>query len=175
MMKKKIGIFIALTLIALLVMTVIIMAVVQVNYKPEIAVPNSITILNNEGKSVYSSPDHSKEVYDKTLQHFEQSFGRSFLSAFFAGQVNSSLNVVETTELQSFTDYKITLKYEENQVLKEKEEKYNNIIIGVTNSAEYQEVSIYFQQAASTNYYYVLTTFSKQNIFFEYLETLIYL
>ncbi|MDD3862472.1 MAG: hypothetical protein PHV79_01260, partial [Clostridia bacterium] len=82
---------------------------------------------------------------------------------------------VETTELQSFTDYKITLKYEENQVLKEKEEKYNNIIIGVTNSAEYQEISIYFQQAASTNYYYVLKTFVKQNVFFDYLETLTYL
>lgn len=174
-MKKKIGIFIGLALVALLVITVVVMTIVQVNYKPEIAVPNSITILNNEGKSVYSSPDHSDEVYDETLKHFEQSFSRSFLSAFFAGQVNNSLNVVETTELQSFTNYKITLKYEENQVLKEKEEKYNNIIIGVTNSAEYQEISIYFQQAASTNYYYVLKTFVKQNVFFDYLETLTYL
>lgn len=173
-MKKKIGILIGLSLVGLLIITVVTMTLVQVNYKPEMQSPDSIIIHTNSNKSLFASPETSKEVYDKTIEYFEQSFGRSFLSAFFAGQVNDSSKVIETNELQSFPDYKIIFKYDEGQTLNDENEKYNSIIISVTNSSEYQEINIYYNQVASSSYYYLQTTFAKQNELFNYLETLTY-
>lgn len=179
-MKKKLGLGITLGMIALLSVMVVIMVMVPVNYKPEISLPNRIAVLNSENKQHLCTETENKEIYDETMELFEQSFSRSFLSALFAGQLSGTTEKVpETNTLQNFSGYKITFKYNEPQTLivngKSPEHKFNKMILEVKETNAYRQLTVYFQQATNSKFYYYITTYANQSALFEYLDTLDYL
>lgn len=181
-MKKKIGLGIGLGLIAILSILIVVAVVVPVNYKPAILAPDRITVYDNknsENKSMFCSPSQNLEIYEKISTHFEQSFTRSYLSALFAGQLSGEVKVSQVTTLQTFSNFKVVFKYNNEQTLTvngvTSVHKYNKIILEVKNVDSYREMNIYFQQVANPDYYYLLTTYANQNSFFEYLNTLNYL
>lgn len=179
-MKKKIGLGIVLGLVALLSAMVVIMVIIPVNYKPAISAPNRIAVINVDSEQHLCTPDENKEIYDETLNLFEQSFSRSFLSALFAGQLGGSPEKIPQTDvLPSFTGYRITFKYNESQTLivngKSSEHLFDRAILEVKKTDSYRQITIYFQQVTNSKYYYYLTTFANQSALYDYLDTLDYL
>jgi len=178
-MKKKVGLGIGFGLIMLISIMIVIMVSVSVNYKPVFASPDSITIRNEGGKEAFLTHEINTEIYDETMKLFEQSFTRSYLSAFFAGQTGNTADVIETKNIQTFNDYKITFGFTEKQTLTvnnvAKEQKYKKIIFEVKNSGTFVQLNLYFQQDANPLYYYVLTTYANQTELYKYLDTLVYM
>lgn len=171
-MKKNLGIIITFAIVAILAITVVVMALVQVNYKPEIASPNSITIKNSSSKTVYITSSNNN--FDKIIDEFEKSFTTNYLSAFFAGQTSNNIVVKQTSTAPTTTGYKVSMNYSEAQNLVVNNEtqthKYNEIIFGVTDTSNFSKVSIYFKQASSSSQYYYYETFMTQSSLYELID-----
>ncbi|MDD4816224.1 MAG: hypothetical protein PHQ62_03740 [Clostridia bacterium] len=174
-MKKRLSMLISLGLVALISVGVIVMFLIQVNYKPQINEPNSIVV--NDGSTFTKTGNAT--YFNEIIAQYEKSFTRSYLSAFFAGQVSGNTSVYELSNTDfnnlSFSEYKIEFYYSSAQTLQENGQNllrtYDKIIFSVNDNAIYKEIKLYFKQMNETNYY-VVTTYAIQNNFFDYLENL---
>ena len=110
-MKKKIGIAVGFGFLALIAVAVIIMATIQVNYKPEIANPTVITITNSNNKNITLTQEENEKIYNEVLSQFENSYTRSYLSALFAGQTSNEKDAIQTNNLENFNSYKVVFNY----------------------------------------------------------------
>jgi len=181
-MKKRLSILISLALVALISVAVIVMVLVQVNYKPQINEPNSVIVTQNGSDNPPTfTKTENLETFKEILSQYEQSFTRSYLSAFFAGQVSGDAVVTQISAENfnnlTFTDFKVEFSFSSDQTLtsngQDLAKKYNKIIFEVSDNSIYKELIIYFNQVVEnpTNYY-VVSTYALQNGFYDYLETL---
>ena len=180
-MKKRLSILISLALVALISISVIVMVLVQVNYKPQISEPISVIVTQNGGDNPPTfTKTENLETFNEILNQYEQSFTRSYLSAFFAGQVSGNAVVTQISAASfddlTFTAFKVEFSYSADQTLtsngQDLAKKYNKIIFEVSDNAIYKELKIYFNQVLDSSNYYVLSTYALQNSFYDYLETL---
>jgi len=180
-LKKKIGTLISMGVVAILAITIITMVIIPVNYKPIIANPASISIRNsNNDNGLYTTTNTNHINYiNNILEKFENSFTRSYLSALFAGQINSTLIITQSSSIESFSSYKLTFNYNTAQTLTvngiSQTHTYDKVIFSVSDTTGYNEINIYFQQTVNDDQYYVMKTFASQSVLFDYLETLDYL
>ena len=176
-MKKKISIAVGFGILAILAVAVIIMASIQVNYKPQIANPTVISITNANSKNITLTEEENEKIYNEVLTQFENSFTRSYLSALFAGQTSNENDAIQTNNLENFNSYKVVFNYSNNpQDLtingETKPQKYSQIIFGVSDFEGYQKINVYFKHSTSSTVYYLLETFTSQSNFFDYLENI---
>lgn len=178
-MRKRLGIFISLVITAVISIGIIIMVLVQVNYKPIINDPYAINVYESESEYFTLTKAGNESSFNEVMSEYENSFARSFLSAFFAGQVSGNTLITQISDEDFddllFTGYKIEFSYSSAQTLQANGQDllktYNKIIFEVNNYSTYNELTIYFEQTTSDNYY-VLTTYAIQNSFYDYLVTL---
>lgn len=121
-MKKKISIITAYTLLGFFVLTLILCAVININFRPEMKLPvyadgDQIEI-SVPGTSKYQS--NKDEInYDKFVKKFNNSFKLTILYSLFSGHLGNEIEVGEdqTTE-PSYAGYKVQFTFMQPQELK---------------------------------------------------------
>lgn len=178
-MKKKLGAYITLGVVAVIAIAIMIMYLVPVSYVPSMSKPNSITVYQTSAKYGTFDKTIDSESYNKILTAYNKSFQQNFLSAVFAGQtVGADANgeLKTTTTEPSYSTYielnfdaqKITVNGHKQNVL------VDQVILQVENTTTFADVKVYFKQAGTsgaTTYYY-MTTIAKQASLYELITTL---
>lgn len=178
-MKKKLGAYITLGVVAVIAVAIMVMYFAPVSYMPSMSKPNNITVYQTSTKYGTFSPESGAETYNEVLTAYNQSFKQNFLSAVFAGQtigadVNGELKTT-TTEPSfaigvklNFDAQKITVNGHQQNV------SVDQVILQVENTTTFADVKVYFKQAGTsgTPTYYYMTTLAKQASLYELITTL---
>lgn len=171
-MKKKLGLYITLGVIALAAVAIIIMYLMPVSYMPSMSKPTNITVYQTSTKYGTFSAESGAETYNKVLDAYNQSFKQNFLSALFAGQTtaaknqNSSGQLSTTTTKPSYSTY-LVLNFDAQKISvngHKQNVSVDQVIFEVENVASFEDVKVYFKQAGAsgTTTYYYMTTLAKQ-------------
>lgn len=190
-MKKKIIIGVSLGLVVALIATIITLAVVQKSYKPEIDLsPKTVTVVEVSTGDEFTSgvAFANKEKHEEIVELFDESFKQNILGGIFAGNLSNQIEIDLVSNLPSFSEgYKITFEYKADMVLKlngekyvygtntEKEILFQTIILNVTETEGYQQLSMYAKEVVSNKtYYYEITTIANTQNLYDYLSQLSY-
>lgn len=178
MAKNKIIIIVAMALVAVLAATTIILSVVKINYAPQISKPSIIYVKTSNDDGSFTE---TNENFDKILEEYNKSYTRSVMSAIFAGQNSTAINLTENGTLPTVNQVPaaenlIRLKYEEPQVLKingkELDGKFKEVYVQVSNNASFAVTEVYFKQNSDVTAYYLLKTYANQAGLYELIQSL---
>ena len=189
-MKKVLSI-VALCLIGILAGTIIVFSCVNKDYNLNLTNPDSISVYINksltENSEAYSldSDDAHKEVYNKILSLFNESFKQKMMSAFFNGTLNEGVTITkEYKNLSSLTSTGTWLVFDYNlnpQTIKlngkdykddsSYSKEYDKAIVEVKDSETMTTFSIYLKaKSKKDSSYYHYTVRAKQGDLYDYLN-----
>ena len=168
---KKVSKILAYVLLGVIAVTVILCAIIKIDFKPEINVPsfasNGITIEKMDGDYAEDGLNNEQD-YNKFIANYNNSFKLTILYSLFSGKIGSKLQRKHIASRPSFTGYKVTFVFDEDQILTEDGKevpvadnsnepiKYTKIIFSVEKSKGLEEKAIYLY--AGEDDYYKLTT-----------------
>ena len=188
-MKKVLSI-VALCLIGILAGTIIVFSCVNKDYNLNLTNPDSISVYINksykESSEAYSldSDDAHKEIYNKILSLYNDSFKQKMMSAFFNGTLNEGVKITkEYRNLSSLTSTGTWLVFDYNlnpQTIKlngkdykddsSYSKEYDKALVEVKNSETMTTFTIYLAKRESDYSYYHYTVRAKQCDLYNYLN-----
>ena len=172
-MKKKISQIVAYTLLGVVVLGFVLCAIIKINFKPEINMPNLANgdkiQISLTGTSKVESSDENI-VYDKFMNKFNNSFELTVLYSVFSGKINSELDIQKTSIKPSYNGYKVQFIYSETQTLKKDGKDvtsdavnsntpvtFNRVLFDVAEGKGLGEVVLYFYTEGDSLFYKVTT------------------
>lgn len=163
-MSKRLIPIISLSIILILVIATVVMALVNVSYKPNFKTSNSVCIAQSGTSSLIDlSLDNKKEERTKLLKLLNRSFEESAISSFFNGRISykNEVKYSSSTISKSSIGNCIIISFGEEQTAFCEDEndtiKYYRVIFDLT-SNNLEEVKIYLQNEDSSSllrYYFV--------------------
>lgn len=129
-MKSKLLLWISIALVLVLTGTIIALALIPVNYKPELSdQPISVKITQNSTSHTYNTGkeyplEKDKENYNKILKAFENGFKQSTLKAIFSGKTSSKITINPVGSIPSKNGYRLEFRFNEPIVLTLNEKPY---------------------------------------------------
>ena len=187
---KKILSIVALCLIGVIAGVIIVFAVVDKNYNPNLLAPDYIQIcINKTSNSNVESYDKNdsmserKAVYDKVMKLYNESFSQKIMSGIFQGIVFSNTQIVRQgvsidTLLTNGTF--IAFNYNDTQILKlngevyshkgETNIEYKTLYVEVLNSSAMTDINIYVKKIDSNYSYYRFVVKAEQSELYNYLQ-----
>lgn len=180
-MKNKIAIIISLCLVVLLAGSVILLASLKKDYKPEFSFrPVDIKITNTENGKEYFNYDSennpNKEEYDKFVEALEKSMEQSLLSSILNQNNKNEIKIIPKTSLPTINGYKVEFDYKTNIVLKNNGEEYapkvefSKIVFEINEEDGYKTFNIYVIENASKERYYQVSTIADTYEVFKLVE-----
>jgi len=188
-MKKVLSI-VALCLIGVIAGVIIVFAVVDKNYNPNLLTPDYIQICINktndtnvESYDKNDSISERKAVYDKVMELYNDSFSQKIMSGIFQGIVFSNTQIVRQgvsidTLLANGTF--IGFNYNDTQVLKlngeiysykgETNIEYKTLYVEVLNTSAMTDINIYVKKIDSDYSYYRFVVKAEQSELYNYLH-----
>lgn len=188
-MKKLLSI-IALCLIAVLAGVIIVFAVVDKNYNPNLTAPDYIQIcINKTSNSNVESYDKNdsilerKEVYDKVMKLYNESFSQKIMSGIFQGTIFDNTTIIRSnvsiSSLLSGGTF-VAFNYNEAQTLKlngevysyngETNIQYKTLYVEVKNSSAMTDINIYVKKIDSNSSIYRFVVKAEQAELYNYLH-----
>ena len=188
-MKKVLSIA-ALCLIGILAGTIIVFSCVNKDFNLNLTNPDSISVYINksltENSEAYSldSDDAHKEIYNKILALYNDSFKQKMMSAFFNGTLNEGVTITrESRNLSSLTNTGTWLVFDYNlnpQTIRlngkdykddsSSSKEYDKVFVEVKNSETMTTFTIYLAKRESNYSYYHYTARAKQCDLYNYLN-----
>jgi len=188
---KKILSIVALCLIAALAAVIIIFAVVDKNYNPNLQAPDYIQICINkssdENVESYDKNDtisERKDVYNKVMKLYNESFSQKIMSGIFQGIVFNKTEIVRNvvTSIDSILSNGtyIAFNYNDDQILKlngevytyknETNIKYKTLYVEVKNTTAMTDINIYVKKIDADSSYYRFIVKAEQSELYKYLQ-----
>lgn len=185
-MKKKIIISVSLGIVAVLIATTLVLALVKKSYKPEFDLaPKTVTIVQElDDKEFESSASHStSKKFEKIVNLFDESFKQSVLASIFSGNSSNKVEISLVSKLPTFSEgYTVTFDYKADMVLKkdgkdfiygtnsDKQIKVQKIILNVVETNGFDQVFLYAKEVVGVNtYYYEITTTANFDSLYSYI------
>ncbi len=160
-MKKKISQIIAYSLMGAIVLGIILCAIIQINFKPNMNLPSL-----EKGDKIQISIDgttqgessHENINYNEFVRIFNDSFKLTVLYSMFSGHLGNSVKISPELKSEiSFNGYKVEFFYGEEQTLKKDGKevyiaensnipvKYKNVVFDVAQDKGLTKVNLYFE------------------------------
>lgn len=188
-MKKILSIG-ALCLIAVLAAVIIIFAVVDKNFNPNLQTPDYIQICINKTSNAnvesYDKNDEiseRKDIYNNVMKLYNDSFNQKIMSGIFQGIVFSDTTIVrQGTSVSSLLSGGtfIAFNYNDTQILKlngkvysynnETNIEYRTLYVEVKNSSAMTDINIYVKKIDSDYSYYRFVVKAEQAELYDYLH-----
>lgn len=181
-MKKKISQIVAYSLMAVIVLGVILCAIIQINFKPEMNLPALA-----QGDKIQISLDGTSKIessneiinYDKFVTKFNDSFKLTVLYSMFSGHMGNSVEIGEETSEPAYNGFKVEFIYGTEQTLKKNGETiyiaqnstipvtYKEVVFDVAKDKGLTNVKLYFK--VGTDKYRQVTTIANFDRLYEYI------
>lgn len=191
---KKVLSYIALGLIFVLAATIIAFTFVEKNFNINVSNPYSINVITNgtAGESYFSDSEvtENKEIYNKILGKYNDSYKQKVMSSLFQGllttnarieRVNSSMSTLNSgTYLHFVYNDEQTLKlngkvytyYYANSSAKDTDIKYNDLYVQVLNSNAMSQINVYVSKVGTSNLTYKYVVYANQSDLYNYITSL---
>lgn len=192
---KKILSIVALCLIAVIAGTIIVFSCVDKDYNLNLKNPDYIEIIMNNGaesQSYFKDDEISanKEVYDKVMKLYNESYKQKIMSAIFQGTLGNKVTIERNSISESSVTTSgvvIAFHYYENQTLKlngktytytfasgttETNIQYKTLYVKVNSLDSLEDVNIYVKNinTSSSYIYYSYKVKANQSALYEYLK-----
>ncbi len=197
-MKKKIALIVSLSLIGVLLVSVVVMALVRKNYRPELNDPYIITITDTTGEdSVQFFEETNPETYNEVLDRFFACFDQSVLNALFTGAIggdkvtnhyvqdstaNGTINTYQPL-VEGIEGYYLEFDYSTVQTLmyngrevvdstnSNRNITYKHVACYIEDSNYYKSMYIFFRgEKGDTTKIFYMTTSARCDAFYSYIE-----
>lgn len=193
-MKKTLS-YVALGLIFVLAIVIIAFTFVEKNFNINLENPYSISIRNNgtESESYFFDSDVSenKEIYNKLLNEYNNSYKQKIMSSLFQGilasnarieRVNSSMSTIDSGTYLHFV-------YNDAQTLKlngkvytyhfpspstsiDTNIPYSEAYVQVLDSNSMSQINVYVSKVGTSNLTYKYVVYANQGNLFDYITEL---
>lgn len=185
-MKKRVLIGVSLGVVVALLATVLVLALVNKSYKPEFDLqPKTAYIVEVSTDDRYETgvAFSNKEKFEKINDLFNKSFEQSILGGIFTGKISNKVECeAPVKSLPSFSDgYQITFEFKADMELKyykaNSDDKivFQTLIVNITDTQGYQELSMYAKEVVSNQtYYYEITSIANTENLYDYLSQIDY-
>ncbi len=186
-MKKALSI-VALCLIGVLAGIIIVFSCVNKDYNLNLSNPDFINVYINttlsENKPSYSQDDETKDVYNKIISLYNESFKQNMMSAFFNGALGEKPQITKKPEtISNITSSGTWLVFDYNlhpQTIKlngkeytdnsSYSKEYDRALVEVKDSDTMTTFTIYLVKTGSDYSYYHYTVRAKQTNLYSYLN-----
>ena len=165
---KKISQFIAYGLVGLLAVAVILCAIIKLDYKPEMQMPNlnagEKIQIEKVGTSMVDAYNDNINA-TKFIKEFENSFKLTVLHSLFSGNINNAINTEkQAVTSPTFNEYQVMFVYNETQTLTQNGEPvyiadnsstpitYDKVFFSVYETNGVETVTLYFYNKATKKY-----------------------
>lgn len=186
-MKKALSI-VALCLIGVLAGIIIVFSCVNKDYNLNLSNPDFINVYINttlsENKPSYSQDDETKDIYNKIISLYNESFKQNMMSAFFNGALGEKPQITkEYKSISNITSSGTWLVFDYNlhpQTIKlngkeytdnsSYSKEYDQALVEVKDSDTMTTFTIYLVKTGSDYSYYHYTVRAKQTNLYSYLN-----
>lgn len=192
-MKKTLS-YIALGLIFVLAIVIVAFTFVEKNFNINLENPYSISIRVNgtESESYFSDSEISgnKEIYNKILKSYNNSFKQKIMSSLFQGliasnarieRVNSGMSVVNSGTYLHFVyndvqtlklNGKVYTYHYANSTATDTNIQYNDIYVQVLDSNGMSQINVYVSKVGTSNLTYKYVVYANQSALYDYISEL---
>lgn len=192
-MKKTLS-YVALGLIFVLAVVIIAFTFVEKNFNINLENPYSVSIRNNgtESESYFFDSDVSenKEIYNKLLNEYNNSYKQKIMSSLFQGilasnarieRVNSSMSTIDSGTYLHFVyndaqtlklNGKVYTYHYANSTATDTNIQYKDVYVQVLDSNSMSQINVYVSKVETSNLTYKYVVYANQGNLFDYITEL---
>lgn len=192
-MKKTLS-YIALGLIFVLAVVIIAFTFVEKNFNINLENPYSINIISNgtPSESYFSDSNVSenKEIYNKLLNEYNNSFKQKFMSSLFQGiltsnakieRVNSSMSTIDSGTYLHFVyndaqtlklNGKVYTYHYANSTATDTNIQFKDVYVQVLDADSMSQINVYITKEGNSNLTYKYVVYANQSALYDYITEL---
>lgn len=192
-MKKTLS-YVALGLIFVLAVVIIAFTFIEKNFNINLENPYSISIRSNgtESESYFSdsSVSENKEVYNKLLNEYNNSYKQKIMSSLFQGilasnarieRVNSSMSTIDSGTYLHFVyndvqtlklNGKVYTYHYANSTATDTNIQYKDVYVQVLDSNSMSQINVYVSKVGTSNLTYKYVVYANQGSLYNYITEL---
>lgn len=192
-MKKTLS-YVALGLIFVLAVVIIAFTFVEKNFNINLENPYSINIISNgtPSESYFSDSNVSenKEIYNKLLSEYNNSFKQKVMSSLFQGilasnakieRVNSSMSTIDSGTYLHFVyndaqtlklNGKVYTYHYSNSTSTDTNIQYKDVYVQVLDADSMSQINVYVTKEGNSNLTYKYVVYANQSALYDYITEL---